>query len=97
MLEVQGAVVTYTADRDGQTVRAVYGVDLTVGDGEIVCVLGPSGSGKSTLLRAIAGLEPLAAGRILRDGTDLAGVPTHRRSHGCSPSSAVIPTTRVPA
>ena len=63
-------------------VRAVDGVDLTVGDGEIVCVLGPSGSGKSTLLRAVAGLEPLAAGRITRDGVDLDGVPPHRRNLG---------------
>jgi len=57
-------------------------VELLVGNGEIVCVLGPSGSGKSTLLRAIAGLEPLAAGRVVRDGTDLAGVPPERRGLG---------------
>jgi thiamine transport system ATP-binding protein len=82
VLEVQGVVVTYAGGADGDGSRAVDGVDLTVGDGEIVCVLGPSGSGKSTLLRAIAGLEPLAAGRIRRDGVDLAGVPTHRRNLG---------------
>ena len=86
MLEIQGVVVEYPSSRpsskDGQTVRAVDGVDLTVADGEILCVLGPSGSGKSTLLRAIAGLEPLASGRVLRDGVDLAGVPTHRRNLG---------------
>jgi thiamine transport system ATP-binding protein len=45
-------------------------------------VLGPSGSGKSTLLRAIAGLEPLTAGRIEWDGVNLAGVPVHRRDFG---------------
>ena len=45
-------------------------------------MLGPSGSGKSTLLRAVAGLEPLAAGRIPRDGVDLDGVPPHRRGLG---------------
>ena len=37
------------------------------------------GCGKSTLLRAVAGLEPTAAGPISWDGTDLAGVPTHKR------------------
>ncbi|HZP28613.1 MAG TPA: ABC transporter ATP-binding protein [Acidimicrobiia bacterium] len=79
---MEGVVVTYAAGRDGKAVRAVDGVDLTVADGEIVCVLGPSGSGKSTLLRAVAGLEPLAAGRVRRDGVDLAGVPTHRRNLG---------------
>ncbi len=50
--------------------------------GEIVAVVGPSGSGKSTLLRAVAGLEPLAGGRVLLDGRDLARVPTHRRGLG---------------
>ena len=40
---------------------------------------GPSGCGKSTLLRAVAGLEPLAAGTVRWDGADLAGVPTHKR------------------
>ena len=40
---------------------------------------GRPGRGKSTLLRAIAGLEPVGAGRITWDGADLAGVPTHKR------------------
>ncbi|MDR2564952.1 MAG: ABC transporter ATP-binding protein [Bifidobacteriaceae bacterium] len=61
---------------------AVAGVDLRVGPGEVVALLGPSGCGKSTLLRAIAGLEPLAGGRILWDGQDLAGVPVHKRAFG---------------
>jgi thiamine transport system ATP-binding protein len=86
MLELEGVAVTYpggaAANGAADGARAVDGVDLTVGDGEIVCVLGPSGSGKSTLLRAVAGLEPLAAGRVVRDGVDLAGVPTHRRNVG---------------
>lgn len=60
----------------------VDGVDLEVAAGEKVAVVGPSGSGKSTLLRAIAGLEPLTAGRILLDGRDLVGIPTHRRGVG---------------
>jgi len=62
--------------------RAIDDIDLTVGDGEIVCVLGPSGSGKSTLLRAIAGLEPLLGGRVVHDGRDLAGVAPQRRGFG---------------
>ena len=49
---------------------------------ETVALLGPSGSGKSTLLRAIAGLEPPAAGRIALDGRDLADVPVHERGFG---------------
>ncbi|MGW4276640.1 ABC transporter ATP-binding protein [Streptomyces seoulensis] len=63
--------------------RAVLdGVGLAVAEHEIVCVLGPSGSGKSTLLRAVAGLQPLDAGRVLLDGRDQAAVPVHRREVG---------------
>ncbi|KUN82040.1 iron ABC transporter ATP-binding protein [Streptomyces bungoensis] len=58
------------------------GVGLDVAEHEVVCVLGPSGSGKSTLLRAVAGLQPLASGRVLLDGRDQAGVPAHRRGVG---------------
>jgi len=61
---------------------ALDGVTLEVGDGEVVTVLGPSGSGKSTLLRVIAGLQRPDSGRVLLDGNDLAGVPTHRRGIG---------------
>jgi len=57
-------------------------VDLSIGDGEIVSVLGPSGSGKSTLLRAVAGLAPEATGVVRWSGDDLAGVPPHRRGFG---------------
>ena len=61
---------------------AVRGVSLDLAPGEVVALLGPSGCGKSSLLRAIAGLEPLAAGSVAWDGVDLAGVPVHRRGFG---------------
>ncbi|GAA3891001.1 ABC transporter ATP-binding protein [Streptomyces lacrimifluminis] len=76
MLSLEGATVRFGA-------RPVLdGVGLDVAEHEIVCVLGPSGSGKSTLLRAVAGLQPLDAGRVLLDGRDLAGVPAHKREVG---------------
>ncbi|MDX1467764.1 MAG: ABC transporter ATP-binding protein [Acidimicrobiia bacterium] len=56
--------------------------DLTVGNGEVVGLLGPSGSGKSTLLRAVAGLVDVASGDIRWDGASLLDVPTHRRGLG---------------
>lgn len=75
-LAVRQAVVRY----DG--FAAVDGVDLDVAGGEVVALLGPSGSGKSSLLRAIAGLEPLAGGRVLWDGEPVSEVPVHRRGFG---------------
>ncbi|MFH8466311.1 amino acid ABC transporter ATP-binding protein [Streptomyces sp. NPDC017991] len=47
-------------------------IDLTVGKGEVVVVIGPSGSGKSTLCRAINRLEPIGSGEIRLDGQPLA-------------------------
>ena len=67
--------------RYGSTV-ALADLDLEVLAAEQLAVLGPSGSGKSTLLRAVAGLEPLSAGRIEWEGRDLASVPPHRREFG---------------
>ncbi|MGI9110765.1 MAG: ABC transporter ATP-binding protein [Gaiellaceae bacterium] len=61
---------------------ALRGASLDVAAGETLALLGPSGCGKSTLLRAIAGLQRLAGGRVLLDGSDLAGVPPHRRGIG---------------
>jgi thiamine transport system ATP-binding protein len=62
--------------------RALAGLSLSVGRGEILGVLGPSGSGKSTLLRVTAGLETVTTGRILVEGVDLDGTPPHRRGFG---------------
>ena len=57
-------------------------VSLEVAAGEVVAVFGPSGSGKSTLLRAVAGLVEVESGRVVIDGVDVTGVPTHRRRVG---------------
>lgn len=47
------------------------GIDLSVAEGEMVCLIGSSGSGKSTLLRCINLLEPIDNGQILFNGTDI--------------------------
>ena len=67
--------------RFGETV-AVDAVDLAASAGETLAVVGPSGCGKTTLLRAVAGLQPIDAGRVVVEGRDLAGVPVHRRGVG---------------
>ena len=51
--------------------EVLRGIDLAVREHEVVCLIGASGSGKSTLLRCINLLEPIDAGRILIDGTDI--------------------------
>lgn len=61
---------------------AVDGVGLDVATGEVVALLGPSGCGKSSLLRAVAGLEPVAAGDVTWDGESVVTVPVHRRGFG---------------
>ncbi|MEP7017708.1 MAG: amino acid ABC transporter ATP-binding protein [Actinomycetota bacterium] len=48
-------------------------IDLTIGEGEVVVIIGPSGSGKSTLCRAINGLETIDSGTIRIDGVPLPG------------------------
>jgi polar amino acid transport system ATP-binding protein len=53
--------------------EVLRGVDMEVGKGGVVCVIGPSGSGKSTLLRCINLLEPPSAGRILLEGKEITG------------------------
>nr|WP_102108637.1 ABC transporter ATP-binding protein [Kandeliimicrobium roseum] len=65
MLEVTELDVVY-----GRT-RAVKGVDLRVGAGEIVTVLGANGAGKTSLLRALHGAVRPAGGRVVFDGRDL--------------------------
>ena len=73
MLEVRGLDVRYG---DSQVIR---GVDLHVGRGEAVAVLGRNGMGKSTLLKALIGMLPTRAGSIRMLGEELAGRPSHQR------------------
>ncbi|GAA2153443.1 ABC transporter ATP-binding protein [Nocardioides koreensis] len=69
-LEAHGVNVEFIT-RGGQVARALDGVDLRVGAGEIVALVGESGSGKTTVARTMLGLERPASGRIVFDGEPL--------------------------
>jgi branched-chain amino acid transport system ATP-binding protein len=73
LLEVESLSVRYGR------VDAVRGVSLSVGEGEIVAVLGANGAGKSSLLKGILGLVPVHSGRVLVNGKDLSAHATGER------------------
>ena len=64
-------------------ITAVSKVDLRVSTGELVSVIGPNGAGKTSLLNCITGYYKAQEGRILFNGRDISGLPTHRHiEHG---------------
>jgi phospholipid/cholesterol/gamma-HCH transport system ATP-binding protein len=71
--------------------QVLKNIDLFVGQGEIVAVMGSSGGGKTTLLRCIAGLIPLSSGAVLVKGTDVQKEPEQaRKSMGMVFQSAAL-------
>jgi multiple sugar transport system ATP-binding protein len=63
-----------TRTYEGTDVAAIDSLDLEIGDGELLVLVGPSGSGKSTALRMLAGLEPLDAGAIRIGDRDVSNI-----------------------
>jgi putative ABC transport system ATP-binding protein len=61
-------------------VRALAGVDLTIGEGEFVAVMGPSGSGKSTLMNILGCLDRPTSGSYLLDGVDVSRFAPNERA-----------------
>ncbi|AZO80700.1 MULTISPECIES: ABC transporter ATP-binding protein [unclassified Bosea (in: a-proteobacteria)] len=73
MLSVEGLRSRYGR------IEVLHGVDLEVGSGEIVTVVGANGAGKTTLLRCISGVQPASGGAIIFRGEALKAIPAHRR------------------
>lgn len=73
LLALQGLKVAYGG------IQAVKGIDLSVGAGELVCLIGANGAGKTTTLNAIAGVLPLSGGEIRYLGAPVHGLPAHKR------------------
>ena len=71
ILDIQGLHAHY-----GKS-HVLQGVNLHIGDGELVTLLGRNGAGKSTTLKSICGVVPPTRGRVVFDGQELQGMPAH--------------------
>ena len=93
MLEVAGLQAGY-----GEA-QVLFGIDFDVKAGEVVALLGRNGMGKTTTVKSIFGLLPPMAGRVVFEGTDLAGKPPYtiaQRGLGLVPEGRqVFPTLTV--
>ena len=78
-LRLRGISKTYNKGRPG-AVDVLRGVDLALGEGEVVALVAPSGAGKSTLLHIAGLLDTPDAGRVEIGGTDLTGLSDRRRT-----------------
>ena len=72
ILEVKDLCKTYIVNKRQNNV--LKNVNFTIGEGEMVAVMGPSGSGKSTLLYAVSGMDSLTAGEVNFCGRNIAGM-----------------------
>lgn len=69
VIEIKGLTKKYRLGEE--VITALDNVDLTIGEGEFLCILGTSGSGKSTLLHVMAGLERATKGEVLLKGVSI--------------------------
>ena len=74
MLKIEGLSVSYGAR------KVLHAVSLEVQSGQVLALIGPNGAGKSTLLRAVSGVIPVQAGKVLADGADLLALPAMQRA-----------------
>lgn len=107
VLETRGLAVGYGNPRHKPRV-VVEGIDVTLREGELVCLLGPNGTGKSTLIRTLCGMQPALAGGVLLEGKPLEGLPartlaqrislvlTERVAVGLMPAANLVALGRHP-
>ena len=79
MLDIQNIYKTFNPGTVNEK-QALRGVSLHLDPGDFVTVIGGNGAGKSTMLNAVAGVWPLDSGKIIIDGTDVTGLPEHKRA-----------------
>ena len=79
MLDIQNIYKTFNPGTVNEK-QALRGVSLHLDPGDFVTVIGGNGAGKSTMLNAVAGVWPLDSGEIIIDGTDVTGLPEHKRA-----------------
>jgi branched-chain amino acid transport system ATP-binding protein len=73
VLEISGLTSHYGR------IQALHGIDLQVGHGQLVAVVGANGAGKTTLMRTISGVQPASAGTVRYDGGDITRLSPDRR------------------
>ena len=71
--------------------QALWGVSMTIGEGEVVSVIGSNGAGKSTLVNAVMGILPARRGSVVLDEVDLSKLPGHKT---CRVGVAIVPEGR---
>lgn len=69
VLQIEGLEAGYVRD-----LPILRQVNLTLRQGSLTTIIGPNGAGKSTLIKAIAGIVPISAGRVLLNGHDITGI-----------------------
>ncbi|MEO5876264.1 MAG: urea ABC transporter ATP-binding subunit UrtE, partial [Streptosporangiaceae bacterium] len=99
MLTVEGLEAAY-----GRA-RVLFGIDMAVEAGQLMCVMGRNGVGKTTLLNSVMGVLPPSAGRVVFDGRDVTRMKTHERvragmgyvpqGHGTFPQLTVAENLQV--
>ncbi|MEK9846535.1 MAG: ABC transporter ATP-binding protein [Rhodospirillaceae bacterium] len=72
MLEVRHLETSYGSS------QVLYGIELQIGAGQVVTLMGRNGMGKTTTIKSICGMVPPKAGSIILEGQDIVGLPSHK-------------------